>query len=192
MSGNCTGTINVTTIANIVSTSFTVSSNSATTIQFNGNWQNTGGTATFTPSITVDGVATSLGVGVQTVAAGATYNTGTLTISAISGTHTVCPVPNPTSIACGTVTVGTSYVEASLVSCQWPSSPVAGQAAQMTVNVNGGSVTEPYKLSFTGAITATSNSFTVNANTTGQSFTVTITFPTAGSSQSVIASLVKA
>lgn len=190
MPQSCTGIVSITT--NIVNIDITVSSNTETTFQFSGIWQNTGSiTETFTPTITVDGTATSLGIGAQTLAPGAIYDTGVLTISATSGTYTVCPVPNPTSVACQIVTVPVPYVEASLTSCQWPSSPVAGQATQMTVNVNGGSVTESYMLSFTGAIIGDSNSFIVNENTTGQSFTVIITFPTAGPSQSVTASLVK-
>jgi len=84
-----------------------------------------------------------------------------------------------------------AYREAALVSCIFPVNVIAGQTYQVTITVNQGSLTENYKLVFSGDLAGESIPFTVNAGTGQQQFTYgTLTFVTGGS-KTVTAALVK-
>lgn len=192
MTGNCSGTINIVTPANIVCVGFVAGSIAPNTIRISAQFRNDGGvTGTFTPKAVIDGSTVDLGLPAVSVDPGVQWNFANyVTVSGISpGAHTVNTSPG--GMPNQTVTVLAPYAEANLISCTWPPSGIAGQATQMTAIVNGGTATESYKLAFTGAITGYSNPFTVNANTANQTFTVTGTFPSAGLA-TVTATLVKA
>ncbi len=90
----------------------------------------------------------------------------------------------------GIVNVISPYIAPSMVSCNWPVNPTVGVATTMTVIINGGSSTETHSIMFSGAVTGTSDIFTVQANIQNQSFTITLTFPIAGSGQSCTATLI--
>jgi hypothetical protein len=104
-------TINVQTPANIVLTAITpvvttCPETCSTTV--NITWRNTGETAgNFIPAIVVDGITTSLAseplAGLTNVTHGFTV-TG---LTAATSPHTICATPNPTSLACATITVRT-------------------------------------------------------------------------------------
>ena len=83
-----------------------------------------------------------------------------------------------------------TYREAALLSCQWPVNAIAGQMVQVSIIITQGSVSENYKLVFSGDFIGASNPFTVNAGTGQQSFSIPLTLATAGT-KNVTASLVK-
>lgn len=82
------------------------------------------------------------------------------------------------------------FLEASLVSCTWQENIIAGQPAQITITVNRGSVSENYKLVFSGDFIGESPPFLVSAGTGQLTFTASVVFPTGV--KTITASLVKA
>ncbi len=85
-----------------------------------------------------------------------------------------------------------AYREAVLASCEWPSNVIAGQSIQLPITINQGSMTENYKLVFSGDFAGELSPFTVNAGTGQQQFTVGNLIFTTGGAKNVTASLVKA
>lgn len=116
-------------------------------------------------------------------------NTGTVSYSGgVGGTGSQYNGQNGQN---GTINITSLYREAVLASCQWPTNIIVGQPSQVVITVNQGSLTENYKLLFSGDLTGESSPFTANAGTDQQQLTVdNITFPTEGS-KSVVATLVK-
>ena len=84
-----------------------------------------------------------------------------------------------------------AYGEAMLVSCNFPANAIAGQTYQGTITVNQGSLTENYKLVFSGDLAGESMPFTINTGTGQQQITISnMVFPTGGP-KTVTAALVK-
>jgi len=84
-----------------------------------------------------------------------------------------------------------AYTEAVLASCQWPANVIAGQAYPVLITVNQGSMTENYKIVFSGDYVGESPPFIVNTGTGQQQFTIgNLIFTTAGQ-KNITANLVK-
>ena len=85
----------------------------------------------------------------------------------------------------------TPPMEAVLASCQWPLEAIAGQAANVTITVNQGSLTGNYKLVFSGDFTGESTPFIVDAGAKQQQFTIGNLIFTTGGTKNVSATLIK-
>jgi len=83
------------------------------------------------------------------------------------------------------------YREAVLASCQWPLEAIAGQAANVTITVNQGSLIENYKLVFSGDFAGESTPFIVDAGAGQQQFTIGNLIFTTGGTKNVSATLIK-
>lgn len=92
-------TVTVATPAAITATSMTVTPLTCTepcNVTASVTWRNNGGTSgTFTPNITIDGVAvTPAPYPSESLAAGASITHGFSITALAAGNHAICPIPN--------------------------------------------------------------------------------------------------